>query len=40
MKEILLAGLAVMGLLNLFSKKEDKWLWVGFGPDPFKKSER
>lgn len=41
MKEIILAVMAVMGIVNLFSKKkEDKWLWVGYGPDPFKKSER
>ena len=39
MKEIFLAVLAVIGLVNLFRKKEDKWLWVGYGPDPFKKRE-
>ena len=38
MKEIIIAGLAILGLMNLFSKeKEEKWLWVGFGPDPFNK---
>ena len=41
MKEIILAGMAVMGIVNLFSKKkEDKWLWVGFGPDPFAKERK
>jgi hypothetical protein len=38
MKEIILCGLAVLGIMSLFSKKkEDRWLWVGFGPDPFAK---
>ena len=38
MKEIMIAALAVMGIVHLFSKKkDDRWLWVGFGPDPFNK---
>ena len=38
MKEIIIAALAVIGIVNLFTKKrDDKWLWVGFGPDPFNK---
>jgi hypothetical protein len=40
MKEIILAALAAIGLLSMFKRKEDKWIWVGFGEDPFAKEKQ